>query len=45
MTKSSSFTERNISFDEYKKEIIQDYKTVVLSRECSIIGRRDVFLG
>ena len=45
MTKSSLFTERNISFNEYKKEIIQDYKTVVLSRECSIIGRREVFLG
>ena len=45
MTKPSSFTEKNISFDEYKKEIIEDYKTIVLSRECSILGRREVFLG
>ncbi|MBL30639.1 MAG: transketolase [Flavobacteriaceae bacterium] len=45
MIKTSLFTDKDISFDDYKSEIIHDYKTVVLSRECSILGRREVFLG
>ncbi|MDG2371713.1 MAG: thiamine pyrophosphate-dependent enzyme [Flavobacteriaceae bacterium] len=36
---------QNINYEQYKKLVIEDYKTVVLSRECSIIGRREVFLG
>ena len=36
---------QNINYEQYKKLVIEYYKTVVLSRECSIIGRREVFLG
>ena len=34
-----------ISFEDYKKKVIQDYKLVVLSRQCSILGRREVLNG
>ncbi|MAS29312.1 MAG: transketolase, partial [Flavobacteriaceae bacterium] len=34
-----------ISFENYKKKVIQDYKLVVLSRQCSILGRREVLNG
>ena len=35
----------NISFDTFKERVLHDYKIAVLSRECSIIGRREVFSG
>lgn len=35
----------NISFDDFKLEIINDYKLAVSSRECSILGRREVLTG
>ena len=34
-----------ISFEDYKQKVIQDYKLVVLSRQCSILGRREVLNG
>ncbi|AXG71113.1 pyruvate dehydrogenase E1 component subunit beta [Kordia sp. SMS9] len=36
---------QNISFDQFKEEIIQDYTTAVISRECSLLGRREVLTG
>ena len=45
MTASSLNLSKGISYDEYKKLVIEDYKICVLSRECSVIGRREVFLG
>jgi pyruvate/2-oxoglutarate/acetoin dehydrogenase E1 component/TPP-dependent pyruvate/acetoin dehydrogenase alpha subunit len=38
-------TKTDISFDEFKTEILNDYKTVVTSRECSLLGRREVLTG
>ena len=35
----------NITFEEFKTEIINDYKTAVTSRECSLLGRREVLTG
>lgn len=35
----------SISFDDFKAQILQDYKTAVLSRECSLLGRREVLTG
>lgn len=35
----------NISFNEFKKEILNDYTIAVSSRECSILGRREVLTG
>ena len=45
MSKSTLNLNKNINYEQYIKLVIEDYKTVVLSRECSIIGRREVFLG
>ncbi|PTX59707.1 pyruvate/2-oxoglutarate/acetoin dehydrogenase E1 component [Kordia periserrulae] len=36
---------QDISFDQFKEEIIQDYTTAVISRECSLLGRREVLTG
>jgi len=35
----------NISFEEFKKEVLQDYKIARISRECSLLGRREVLTG
>lgn len=35
----------NISFDTFKEEVINDYKIAVTSRECSLLGRREVLTG
>ena len=34
-----------ITFDDFKAEVINDYKLVVTSRECSLLGRREVLTG
>ena len=34
-----------ISFDDFKSEILNDYKIAVTSRECSLLGRREVLTG
>ena len=34
-----------ISFDAFKNQVLEDYKLAVLSRECSYMGRREVFSG
>ncbi len=36
---------KNLSYNDFKKEIINDYKLVVTSRECSLLGRREVLTG
>jgi pyruvate/2-oxoglutarate/acetoin dehydrogenase E1 component/TPP-dependent pyruvate/acetoin dehydrogenase alpha subunit len=38
-------TKRDISFEDFKTEIINDYKIAVTSRECSLLGRREVLTG
>jgi len=35
----------NISFNDFKQEIINDYTIAVTSRECSVLGRREVLTG
>lgn len=35
----------NISYDDFKAEVLSDYKIAVISRECSLIGRREVLTG
>lgn len=44
---SEKFAEetQKLSYQEFKKEILNDYKTAVISRECSILGRREVLTG
>ena len=42
---TKSDTKNQISFDEFKTEVLQDYKIAVTSRECSLLGRREVLTG
>lgn len=42
---TKSDTKNQISFDEFKAEVLQDYKIAVTSRECSLLGRREVLTG
>ncbi|MGA8852819.1 MAG: thiamine pyrophosphate-dependent enzyme [Christiangramia sp.] len=42
---SETQTENSISFDEFKSQVLQDYRTAVTSRECSLLGRREVLTG
>jgi len=35
----------DLSFEDFKEQVIQDYKTAVISRECSLLGRREVLTG
>ena len=34
-----------ISFNQFKEEILEDYRVAFTSRECSIIGRKEVLTG
>ena len=33
------------NFEDYKKKVLKDYYTIVLSRETSVLGRREVLSG
>lgn len=35
----------NLSFNDFKKEVLNDYRIARLSRECSLLGRREVLTG
>ena len=37
--------DRKINFTAFKKQVLEDYKIAILSRECSYLGRREVFSG
>jgi pyruvate/2-oxoglutarate/acetoin dehydrogenase E1 component/TPP-dependent pyruvate/acetoin dehydrogenase alpha subunit len=37
--------QQDISFKQFKDEILKDYYTAVLSRACSILGRKEVLTG
>ena len=36
---------KEISFKTFKKQVLNDFKTIVLSREASLLGRREVLNG
>ncbi|WP_121668034.1 alpha-ketoacid dehydrogenase subunit alpha/beta [Mesonia aquimarina] len=36
---------KDISFEDFKQQVVEDYKTAVISRECSLLGRREVLTG
>jgi pyruvate/2-oxoglutarate/acetoin dehydrogenase E1 component/TPP-dependent pyruvate/acetoin dehydrogenase alpha subunit len=42
---SKTATKNILSFEDFKKEVIFDYKTAVISRECSLLGRKEVLTG
>lgn len=35
----------HITFEDFRNEVINDYKIAVISRECSLLGRREVLAG
>lgn len=46
MTSHTATKDTNkLSFDEFKAEILNDYKIALTSRECSLLGRREVLTG
>jgi TPP-dependent pyruvate/acetoin dehydrogenase alpha subunit len=45
MIKSSPKASKKLSFDEFKEEVLSDYKIAITSRECSALGRREVLTG
>ncbi len=38
-------TAQTLSFEDFKKEVVADYELAVISRECSLLGRREVLTG
>ena len=38
-------TASDISFEQFQTEVLNDYKIAVTSRECSLLGRREVLTG
>ncbi len=43
--KVSPKTSNDISFDDFRDQILKDYEIAVTSRECSLLGRREVLTG
>lgn len=43
--KPDSSTSSDISFDDFQSQILKDYVVAVTSRECSLLGRREVLSG
>ncbi|MGC1514920.1 MAG: thiamine pyrophosphate-dependent enzyme, partial [Maribacter sp.] len=41
----SAKTSNDISFDDFKEQIISDYEIAFLSRTCSLLGRKEVLTG
>ncbi len=35
----------DISFEDFRSQVLKDYETAVTSRECSVLGRREVLSG
>ena len=42
---SETQSKETISFEDFKTEVLKDYKIAVTSRECSLLGRREVLTG
>ncbi len=42
---STTQTTGRLSFDEFREEVLRDYRLAVASREASLIGRREVLTG
>ena len=45
MSEKIAAANHKLSYQEFKKEILHDYKIAVISRECSLLGRREVLTG
>jgi pyruvate/2-oxoglutarate/acetoin dehydrogenase E1 component/TPP-dependent pyruvate/acetoin dehydrogenase alpha subunit len=45
MLQATPAKEARLSFEEFKKEVLDDYRMAVASREASLMGRREVLTG
>lgn len=45
LQETKSITSDEMSFSDFKKEVLNDYKIAKISRECSLLGRREVLTG
>ncbi|MFT6065689.1 MAG: pyruvate/2-oxoglutarate/acetoin dehydrogenase E1 component/TPP-dependent pyruvate [Paraglaciecola sp.] len=45
LQKTFTLNKQEISFNDFKKEVLSDYKIAKISRECSLLGRREVLTG
>lgn len=43
--KNKPLSSQKISFQDFKNQVLTDYKTAVISRECSVLGRKEVLTG
>lgn len=42
---SQTTTKETLTFEDFKTEVLNDYKIARISRECSLLGRREVLTG
>jgi pyruvate/2-oxoglutarate/acetoin dehydrogenase E1 component/TPP-dependent pyruvate/acetoin dehydrogenase alpha subunit len=42
---SKTASKNILSFEDFKEEVINDYKIAITSRECSLLGRKEVLTG
>jgi len=45
LQENATKSRQQISFNNFKKEVLNDYKIARVSRECSLLGRREVLTG
>ena len=45
MQKPETANTQQLSFQDFKNEVLNDYRIARLSRECSLLGRREVLTG
>ena len=45
LQKTVPLNNQEITFNEFKREVLQDYRIAKISRECSLLGRREVLTG
>ncbi|WP_088323169.1 alpha-ketoacid dehydrogenase subunit alpha/beta [Polaribacter tangerinus] len=45
LQKTRSQNTKELSFEDFKAEVLNDYKIAKISRECSLLGRREVLTG
>ena len=45
MPKTNDISLSTLSFDSFKEQLLTDYHIIVLSRECSLLGRKEVLTG
>jgi 2-oxoisovalerate dehydrogenase E1 component len=42
---TSEISDKNLSFEDFREDVLNDYRICCVSRECSLIGRKEVLTG